>query len=979
MNSMRILINGEERTRDIKSYSFEDFGEKVTIWFNGRNSHKGYPYARRNVVIEPVIDREILGNELVIHKKKIIAHINSYTQIGDGSDASVEIVTNGQKIYYKKKNIRIELLQEQKIADNELVLIGGRISEVESLYFSENFAKVKYKGKEEVYQFEKERIGFEQHFNSNFKDVMSYYKEIARVKDQKIAKEAEGYLEKQLESIHIRKDDSLYAFLNQQNKSFSSSSEQTIYPFGINLSQRDAINKAFSNRISLIQGPPGTGKTRSILNILANLVVQNKTAAVVSSNNEAVKNVIEGLEKHDFGFLAALLGNKQNKDNFFNNQKEYPAILAEWKRDIVKREELLEQIGEHENKVVSLLGDNNRVLELETELNEYRHEQTFFIEYFKKQETQKLKNFRFFTLDSGDVLKLLMDLEHANAKGSSAFRKIKYLFKYGIFDFKQYGNLEPIIIDLQNTYYDRKINDLNKEILDLKSNLENNDFKAELSELTEKSKEYFRAYLSERYANKERGKYNPKTYLHDNNYNCFISNYPIILSTTHAISKSKNKGYTFDYLIVDEASQVELVPGVIALSTAKNAVIVGDIKQLPHIPEESIKKEQWSLWHEKYGVTNEYDYVKQNLLSSFESLFGAKETSTLLKEHYRCHHKIISFCNQKYYDGKLVCYSKSEAENPLVLLKTVAGNHMRYATRTTNKITNIRELESLADEKFKNDLKLDFEGEKSFGFIAPFRGQAVVAETILPSEFQKDTVHKFQGRECDIVMFSSVLDKKQNYKYLLKFVDDPHLINVAVSRAKEKFILVSGVDVFKEAKGEISDLIRYMEYHEEDSILYQSKVRSIFDLLYKDYAAVLEQKRLTTLWGKSRYDSENLTQELIAEILSDPIYKSYDFTPQVRLKELFRDVSGLKDEEQRYIKNNASVDFVIHNKFDKQMVIGIEVDGFDSHKNNPKQTERDEKKNRIFEAFDIPLIRLPTNHANEKEKIMFALKILDEQ
>ena len=52
----------------------------------------------------------------------------------------------------------------------------------------------------------------------------------------------------------------------------------------------------------------------------------------------------------------------------------------------------------------------------------------------------------------------------------------------------------------------------------------------------------------------------------------------------------------FNYVIVDEASQVELVPGIIALSTAKNAVIVGDLKQLPHIPEEKIKQEQLDEW-----------------------------------------------------------------------------------------------------------------------------------------------------------------------------------------------------------------------------------------------------------------------------------------------------------------------------------------------------------------------------------------------
>lgn len=81
-----------------------------------------------------------------------------------------------------------------------------------------------------------------------------------------------------------------------------------IYPFGCNASQQRAIQAAFGNQISIIQGPPGTGKTQTILNIVANLVVQEKTVLVVSNNNSAIENVVEKLEKQGLGFLTALLG-----------------------------------------------------------------------------------------------------------------------------------------------------------------------------------------------------------------------------------------------------------------------------------------------------------------------------------------------------------------------------------------------------------------------------------------------------------------------------------------------------------------------------------------------------------------------------------------------------------------------------------------------------------------------------------------------
>jgi superfamily I DNA and/or RNA helicase len=56
-----------------------------------------------------------------------------------------------------------------------------------------------------------------------------------------------------------------------------------------------------------------------------------------------------------------------------------------------------------------------------------------------------------------------------------------------------------------------------------------------------------------------------------------------MLSTTHSLRKCASENYLFDYVIIDEASQVDIVTGALALSCAKNVVIVGDLKQLPNV------------------------------------------------------------------------------------------------------------------------------------------------------------------------------------------------------------------------------------------------------------------------------------------------------------------------------------------------------------------------------------------------------------
>ena len=93
-----------------------------------------------------------------------------------------------------------------------------------------------------------------------------------------------------------------------------------ILPFGFNTSQKDAVVKALRNKISIIEGPPGTGKTQTILNIIANAIINEKCVAVVSNNNSATKNVIDKLKKYNVDFIAAYLGKKSNKEDFIASQ-----------------------------------------------------------------------------------------------------------------------------------------------------------------------------------------------------------------------------------------------------------------------------------------------------------------------------------------------------------------------------------------------------------------------------------------------------------------------------------------------------------------------------------------------------------------------------------------------------------------------------------------------------------------------------------
>ena len=51
---------------------------------------------------------------------------------------------------------------------------------------------------------------------------------------------------------------------------------------------------------------------------------------------------------------------------------------------------------------------------------------------------------------------------------------------------------------------------------------------------------------------------------------------------------------------------------------------------------------------------------------------------TMLREHYRCHPKIINFCNQKFYRGELIIMTEDHGETDVLsAIRTVKGNHAR--------------------------------------------------------------------------------------------------------------------------------------------------------------------------------------------------------------------------------------------------------------------------------------------------------------
>lgn len=720
-----------------------------------------------------------------------------------------------------------------------------------------------------------------------------------------------------------------------------------IFPFGCNESQFQAVINALSNRLSVIEGPPGTGKTQTILNIVANLVLQGKTVQIVSNNNSAIMNVQEKLasDKYGFGFIMALLGNKKNKEAFLAGQELFYPDLSSWmlQEDEGIVDDLLKDVQKRSGRLQEIFRDKNNLATLKQDLIHIQKEKEHFSTVYPDNRTVYFKKPVDLVLLS-KIRNVFTDFHELDRKPGLWFRVFNR-FYYGVRMGRMMKAETAAVTECLDTlFYELKIEELKEKIRLLEEKLEAIDADKEIQIFTELSLKVFRAKLAERYGSLYvRQTFDDKNYY--NEYEAFLSEYPVVLSTTYC-ARSNIRG-PFDYVILDEASQSDIITGMISMSSARNAVIVGDTKQLPNVVSE---QEAVQKIIDEYDVPEVYDFNKYCFLKSILVLLGDEIPSVTLREHYRCHPLIIGFCNQKFYDNQLIVMTENTDIESLKLVETVPGKHDRGNR-------NQRQIDVITEEILPS-IHCD---SSEVGIITPYKDQKNKINQEIkrkcPSEkYEASTIHKFQGREMDTIIFSTTDD------VVWPFSDGSEILNVAISRAKNHLIIVAS-DKEQPSGSNMADLIGYIKYHNPN--VKKSEIRSVFDYLYKEYEQEREEYLKKTQLVSS-YASENLMYDLIRKELDKREDVSLDVLVHHPLVYLITDRSALNEDEIRFIDTGLShIDFLIYNTLTKQPVLAVEVDGVSYHKEGTKQAERDRMKDHILEVSHIPYKRFSTNGSNE--------------
>lgn len=268
---------------------------------------------------------------------------------------------------------------------------------------------------------------------------------------------------------------------------------------------------------------------------------------------------------------------------------------------------------------------------------------------------------------------------------------------------------------------------------------------------------------------------------------------------------------------MDESGQCNIATSLIPIVRCKDLFLVGDTNQLQPVTviEENLNNDLIR----KYGVKEEYNYVKNSILSTMLRKDNNSK-SILLSYHYRCANKIANFVNERFYEKQLKLLNKNE------------GNLLYIDTKNTTN-PNYKNCYIEEAKEIVNIIKTN--GYKDVGIITPFVNQAYLINLLLKRNGIKDikagTIHTLQGSEKSVIIMSAALSIKTSKRTMDRIKNNHELINVGVTRAKERFILVGdkqAIDVLsKDESNDIKVLSDYVYSNGQISVPKSESVLSV--------------------------------------------------------------------------------------------------------------------------------------------------------
>ena len=315
----------------------------------------------------------------------------------------------------------------------------------------------------------------------------------------------------------------------------------------------------------------------------------------------------------------------------------------------------------------------------------------------------------------------------------------------------------------------------------------------------------------------------------------------VVAATCQFSGRRNNQGQAgevrFDWVIVDEAGRATVPEVLIPIVQSERAILVGDERQLPPMVEDMIGEES-------DGSPDEHS-LETSLFQSIVEQAGESDHDHIasLRTQYRMHPAIGNLVSKVFYEGSLENgepkssrpYAFEWMPAPVTWLST---SHMpkRAETRVGESYANPTEADIVLQLLDKmEEMCRERRRRPSVGVICGYSAQVELLTTRINPEdngrwrnlqIEIATVDSFQGRECDVVVYSTVRSNKENR---IGFLKDRRRINVALSRARDLLVIVGDNYMMETATigadlNPFASVLDYIRLHSDECKIIQSSL-----------------------------------------------------------------------------------------------------------------------------------------------------------
>lgn len=623
----------------------------------------------------------------------------------------------------------------------------------------------------------------------------------------------------------------------------SCTTEPVVEMLPVNKEQKHAIQVAMNSDLTVIAGPPGTGKTQVVANLIINAILQKKSVLFTSKNNNAVQVVVDRVNSIYPKLPAIIRFTQDTKECLTNYSQLWEKHTPKYDEGLPyysKYQELAEKYEALQARKQDVLAARNAMDEAESHLIDYRTEYARFFDILLMSDVEDLENsYQHF---------LSTDAAYAHCRQTFWFkifgtwwsRRIEKKYNKAIQQLNDLLSQHKIPtqvhvsmtqrerLDFQRIY-DRHLeamkaiasyNDLLHQVRDMEALEQIDSALLEMHVTLQKQATNVWKYWLDQHARAYDTEL--RTILHR-----YISSldyekhndFPVVLnalipaSAITSLSARKRIPFCpalYDLLIIDEASQCDIASMIPMMMRAKRAVIIGDKQQLSHIC--LLNKATDMAMIENYSIDDLRWAYRPN--SVYDLAAGVVPSSCIvqLRDHHRSYQDIIAFSNREFYGGQLrIATDYRRLKSPNNGNDIMGLQWMNVVGKTIRPHTggayNVEEVEGIIRMLRRLALDLHFEG--SIGVTTPFHIQTEMIQRALEADDELlnyltlhndilvDTVHKFQGDEKDVIIFSPVVSKGAPSQSLGFLKSTGNIFNVAITRARSLLVTVGNKEYCK--------------------------------------------------------------------------------------------------------------------------------------------------------------------------------------